>query len=208
MGIGLAVGRSLADLWRGVRRRALDAEATDRVGAGRGNLIQINSLEAADGTVARRRDKDRRAPMNLVRFTKRAVAVIAAAIVLAGATLPAQADNGKVRIRITKAGFIIGVGGGEGVLHFKGRNYPFRVSGISGGTIGVAHMDLIGTAFNLQRPTDIAGSYTAGSASIAVVGGAKVARVQNANGVVLELHGAQVGLELSLNIGGATITMQ
>jgi hypothetical protein len=31
MGIGLAVGRSLADLWRGVRRRALDAEATDRV---------------------------------------------------------------------------------------------------------------------------------------------------------------------------------
>jgi hypothetical protein len=69
-------------------------------------------------------------------------------------------------------------------------------------------MDLIGTAFNLQRPTDIAGSYTAGSASIAVVGGAKVARVQNANGVVLELHGAQVGLELSLNIGGATITMQ
>ena len=146
--------------------------------------------------------------MNLVRFTKRAVAVIAAAVVLAGATLPAQADNGRVRIRITKAGFIIGVGGGEGVLNFKGRNYPFRVSGISGGTIGVAHMDLIGTAYNLQRPTDIAGSYTAGSASIAVVGGAKVARVQNANGVVMELHGAQVGLELSLNLGCATITMQ
>jgi len=146
--------------------------------------------------------------MGSVGFTKRAAALIAAAVVLAGATLPAQADNGRVRIRITKAGFIIGVGGGEGVLNFKGRNYPFRVSGISGGTIGVAHMDLIGTAQNLKRPTDLAGSYTAGSASIAVVGGAKVARVQNANGVVLELHGAQVGLELSLNVGGATITMQ
>jgi hypothetical protein len=146
--------------------------------------------------------------MNSVRFTQRAAALLAAAVVLAGATLPAQADNGRVRIRITKAGFIIGVGGGEGVLNFKGRNYPFRVSGISGGTIGVAHMDLIGTAHNLKRPTDIAGSYTAGSASIAVVGGAKVARVQNANGVVLELHGAQVGLEVSLNVGGATITMQ
>jgi len=146
--------------------------------------------------------------MGSVRFTKRAAVLIAAAVVLAGATLPAQADNGRVRIRITKAGFIVGFGGGEGVLNFKGRNYPFRVSGISGGTIGVAHMDLIGTAHNLKRPTDLAGSYTAGSASIAVVGGAKVARVQNANGVVLELHGAQVGLELSLNIGGATITMQ
>ncbi len=139
---------------------------------------------------------------------KPAAAMIAAAVVLASATVPSWADSGRVRIRITKAGFIIGVGGGEGVLHFKGRNYRFRVSGISGGTIGVAHMDLIGTASNLQRPSDIAGSYTAGSASIAVVGGAKVARVRNANGVVLELHGAQVGLELSLNLGGATITME
>src|SRR5882672_3869264 len=114
--------------------------------------------------------------MNFVRFTKLAVASIAAAVVLASATLPAQADNGRVRIRVTKAGFIIGVGGGEGVLNFKGHNYPFRVSGISAGTIGVARMDLIGTASNLQRPTDLAGSYSAGSASVAVAGGAKVAR--------------------------------
>jgi hypothetical protein len=146
--------------------------------------------------------------MNFVRIVKAAAALIAAGVVLVTATLPSQADNGRVRIRITKAGFIIGVGGGDGVLNFKGRNYRFRVSGISGGTIGVAHMDLIGTATNLKQPSDIAGSYTAGSASIAVVGGAKVARVQNANGVVLELHGAQVGLEVSLNVGGATITMQ
>jgi len=146
--------------------------------------------------------------MTFARITRHAVALIAATVVLGSATLPSQADNGRVRIRITKAGFIVGVGGGEGVLNFKGRNYPFRVSGISGGTIGIAHMDLIGTAHNLKRPSDIAGSYTAGSASIAVVGGAKVARVQNANGVVLELHGAQVGLEVSLNLGGATITMQ
>jgi hypothetical protein len=146
--------------------------------------------------------------MTLVRLVKAAAALIAASVVLVTATLPSQADDGRVRIRITKAGFIVGFGGGEGVLHFKGRNYPFRVSGISGGTVGVARMDLIGTARNLKRPTDIAGSYTAGSASIAVVGGAKVARVQNQNGVVLDLHGAQVGLELSLNLGGATITMQ
>jgi hypothetical protein len=44
-------------------------------------------------------------------------------------------------------------------------------------------------------------------ASVAVAGGAKIARLQNEKGVVLEVHGAQVGLELSLNLGGATITM-
>lgn len=146
--------------------------------------------------------------MNFVRSIKLAATLIAAAVVLASATLPSQADSGSVRIRITKAGFIVGFGGGDGVLHFKGRIYPFRVSGVSAGTIGVSHMDLIGVAHNLRRPTDLAGSYSAGSASVAVVGGAKVARLQNPNGVVLEVHGAQVGLELSLNLGGATVTMQ
>src|SRR5262249_27371088 len=150
----------------------------------------------------------RRAPMSLARFTRLAVALFASAVVLASATLPSLADAGRVRIKVTKAGFIVGFGGGEGVLHFKGRNYPFRVSGISAGTIGVSHMDLIGTASNLRRPTDLAGSYSAGSASVSVVGGAKVARLQNQNGVILEVHGAQVGVELSLNLGGATITMQ
>ena len=146
--------------------------------------------------------------MKLVRSIRLAAALITAAVVLASATLPSYADSGRVRIRITKAGFIVGFGGGDGVLNFKGRNYPFRVSGVNAGTIGISHMDLIGTARHLRSPTDLAGSYSAGSASVAVVGGAKVARLQNANGVILEVHGAQVGLELSLNLGGATITMQ
>ena len=145
--------------------------------------------------------------LSFVRAMRLAAAMVAAAAVFAAATVPSSADSGTVRIRITKAGFIVGVGGGTGVLNFHGKNYTFRVSGISAGTIGIAHADLIGTASNLRSPTDIAGSYAAGSASIAVVGGAKVASLQNQNGVVLEVHGAQVGLELSLNLAGMTITM-
>ena len=145
--------------------------------------------------------------MNFTRFTRLAVALAASAVVLASATLPSEADSGRVRIRITKAGFIVGFGGGEGILNYKGRSYPFRVSGISAGTIGVSHMDLVGTASNLRKATDLAGSYSGGSASVAVAGGAKVARLQNQNGVILEVHGAQVGAEISLNVGGATITM-
>jgi hypothetical protein len=48
-----------------------------------------------------------------------------------------QAETGSVRVVFTKAGFIVGVGGGRGILTFRGRNYPFRVSGTSlGATIG------------------------------------------------------------------------
>jgi hypothetical protein len=65
-----------------------------------------------------------------------------------------------VRMRITKAGFIVGVGGGTGVLHFKGHTYRLRIDGISAGTIGVASADLAGTASNLRTAADIAGTYT------------------------------------------------
>jgi hypothetical protein len=134
--------------------------------------------------------------------------MLAAAGVLAGAMLPSWADSGSVRFRITKAGFIVGVGGGRGVLNFKGKNYALRIDGVSAGTIGIAQADLIGTASNLRTAADIAGTYSAVSASVAVAGGAKTAQLQNANGVILKVHGAQVGFELSLNLSGITISLE
>lgn len=135
-------------------------------------------------------------------------AAIAAAVMLMGATATSQADTGSVRFVITKVGFIVGVGGGSGTLHFKGRTYRLRVDGISAGTIGIAKADLVGTASNLRTAADIAGSYSAVSAGIAFAGGGKGAQLQNAKGVVLDLHGRQVGFELSLSLSGMTIRLQ
>ena len=146
--------------------------------------------------------------LNLVRSIRIGAVIIGAVALLLGATLTSSAETGTVRFTVTKAGFIVGVGGGSGVLRFKGKNYPLRVSGISAGTIGVAQANLVGTARNLRTPSDIAGTYTAGSASVAVAGGGKVAQLQNANGVVLDVHGTQVGLEASLNLSGVTISLQ
>jgi hypothetical protein len=50
-------------------------------------------------------------------------AFIVAAIMLTGAPSRSHAETGSVRLKITKVGFIVGVGGGSGVLHFKGKNY-------------------------------------------------------------------------------------
>jgi hypothetical protein len=36
-----------------------------------------------------------------------------------------------VRLVFTKGGFIVGVGGGDSVLTFRGHHYPFTVSGLS-----------------------------------------------------------------------------
>ena len=94
--------------------------------------------------------------------------------------VPVEAATGAVRVRIVKMGFIIGAGGGEGVLTYRGRAYPFTVSGIGVGVV-------VGAA---------------------VVGGVRATRLQNANGVVLELQGGQVGLELSVGVSGVTIAMR
>jgi hypothetical protein len=136
----------------------------------------------------------------------------AAVLGLVGAvSLPtaSQAETGAVRVVFTKGGFIIGVGGGRGVLNFRGHNYPFTVSGMSiGATIGASTTDLVGRARNLHSPGDIAGTYSAIGAGGALAAGAGGVALQNQRGVVLELHGVKVGVELSAAVGGVTITMQ
>ena len=131
-----------------------------------------------------------------------------AAVILAGAPTRSYAETGSVRLKVTKIGFIVGVGGGSGTLNFKGQTYRLSVGGVSAGTIGAAGADLVGTATNLRTATDIAGTYSAASAGIAVAGGAKVVTLQNSNGVVLTLRGKQVGFEASLSLSGLTISVQ
>jgi len=126
----------------------------------------------------------------------------------AGAAPPAMAEVGSVSVVFTKGGFIVGVGGGRGVLTFRGKSYPFSVSGGSVGfTVGASTTKFVGRAINLRSPTDIAGSYVVAGAGGALAAGAGGVQLQNGNGVILQLSGPKVGVELSAALGGVTITM-
>jgi hypothetical protein len=146
--------------------------------------------------------------IGFTRSIKFAAVAFAAAAIMIVATLPTQADTGAVRFRVGSAGFIVGVGGGSGTLTFQGKTYPLRIGGVSLGMIGVSSADLVGRARNLRRASDIAGSYTAVGAGLAIAGGASTARMQNANGVILEVRGTKVGFSASLDLSGLTISMQ
>ncbi|HEX5212186.1 MAG TPA: hypothetical protein VFW22_10695 [Pseudolabrys sp.] len=135
-------------------------------------------------------------------------AILTAIFTLTNVPSQSYAASGTVRLKVSKVGFIVGVGGGSGTLTFQGRTYRLSVGGVSAGTIGVAGADLIGTATNLRTAQDIVGSYSAASAGIAVAGGGKAVTLRNGNGVVLTLHGRQVGFEASLSLSGLTISMQ
>jgi hypothetical protein len=138
---------------------------------------------------------------------------LALAFVLFGAAAfsatPSQAETGRVAVVFTKGGFILGVGGGEGVLVLHGKQYPFTVSGMSVGfTIGASSAKYVGRALHLRGPASIEGSYTVAGAGGAVVAGAGGVVLQNASGVVLELSGPKVGAEVSAAVGGVTIRLK
>ena len=134
----------------------------------------------------------------------------ALSLVLAcGIVSPSNAETGQVRVVFTKGGFIVGVGGGHGVLHFRGHNYPFDVSGVSVGfTIGASTTNLTGRALNLRTPNDLAGHYAVIGAGGALAAGAGGVTLQNEKGVVLELAGGKVGVEVSAAVGGVTVALR
>jgi hypothetical protein len=101
---------------------------------------------------------------------------------LTGTTEACFADTGTVSVVFTKGGFIVDVGGGQGVLTFHGRRYPFTVSGMSlGFSIGASTSKFVGRALNLRRPGDLAGSYVVVGAGGAIAAGAGGTQLQNAN---------------------------
>lgn len=137
------------------------------------------------------------------------VALVALAVGVAAISMPSRAETGRVAVIFTKGGFIVGVGGGEGILTLRGRSYPFVVSGMSVGfTVGASTTKFVGRALNLKGPASIEGTYGTVGAGGAVAAGAGGVQLQNANGVILQLSGPRVGAEVSAAVGGVTVRLK
>jgi hypothetical protein len=131
------------------------------------------------------------------------------ALLTFGFTSPSQAATCAVRVIFTKGGFIVGVGGGHGVMTCHGRPYRFVVSGMSVGfTIGASTAQMSGRALNVRNPADIQGSYGAIGAGGAFAAGAGGVQLQNEKGVILQLAGGKIGVELSAAVGGVTVRLE
>jgi lipid-binding SYLF domain-containing protein len=126
---------------------------------------------------------------------------------LIGAVSVANADDGTIRIRIFKAGFIIGGSAGDGVLTFQGRSYPLSIGGLSYGfTFGASETHFHGTVSNIRHPSDVSGVYAQGGAGAAVGRGAQAIVLTNQKGAVLALSGEQDGLIVSLDLSGLALS--
>jgi len=136
-----------------------------------------------------------------------------AAVVLLTLTVPvtpsqAQAP-GYVQAKLLKAGLVLGAGGGSGVVTYRGRDYPFRVSGLSlGFTAGASFIRLKGWAWGIRQISDFAGTYSSVGTGGALIAGAGGIQLTNDKGVRMTLHGPRAGVELAGNLGQITITLK
>jgi lipid-binding SYLF domain-containing protein len=125
-----------------------------------------------------------------------------------GFTAPLLAATGTVRVYVAKAGFIVGAGGGKGVLTFEHRNYPFTVQGLSVGlTAGASFSKLVGRAKYIKDVGDFSGTYSVIGGGVALGGGIGGVSLRNDKGVTIHLEGYRAGLEASANITKVVIIL-
>lgn len=133
----------------------------------------------------------------------------AAALMLVAGPLSAQSQpSATLTAEIRSVAVGIGTSSGTGELTLNdGTKRFFSLTGLSVIDVGVSRSSVVGQVYNLQNVEDFAGAYTAGTAGIAIGGGAGTASMTNEKGVTITASSSQTGLRLTLAPTGVTIRL-
>ena len=140
-------------------------------------------------------------------------AVVAAFTVWAGAAPGADAaDTGApdATIQFNEASAGVGVGymWGSGVLTYKGKTHPFKVSGLTAGELGGQKVTARGEVYHLNKLEDFNGLYTSTGAGATAGGGFDVEAMRNGNGVEIKVVSTTQGLDIKAAISGIKFTLE
>jgi hypothetical protein len=104
----------------------------------------------------------------------------------------------------------IGYSWGHGTLYNSKdqKEYKFKISGVSVADVGGAGITAEGEVYNLTRPADLSGNYSAVTAGVTIIEGGSVAYLKNDKGVVIKLHSQTGGLRFNLSANGMHVTLQ
>ena len=146
-----------------------------------------------------------------MRFIKFTTLIACVAIALTGPATAKVKESPTASATFSGETVAVGVGftWGKGVLTFKGKNYPFKVDGISAIGVGITKMTGTGKIYHLKSVSDFSGNYAAagGGASLGSKG-VSSASLRNGKGVVIEFHAKERGISLNLDLSGVNITME
>ena len=100
-------------------------------------------------------------------------------------------------VTMTQA-FVSGLGAGSGVLTFRGRSYPFTLTGSLIGLGAISTLQAAGEVYKLRGVSQFPGAWIQGTGSLAITTKANGELwLENRNGVVMRLNAAQAGLTFS-----------
>ena len=136
------------------------------------------------------------------------VAVLVGVILVAGTTLAQDKPDGTLTFSGGHVSAGIGYSWGSGTLTYKGKKYPFSVDGLGVGTVGGAKVTASGDVYNLKKPEDFNGTYSAGTAGATFGAGGGGTAMQNDKEVVIKLVSTTQGLDFKLAAGGVKIKLK
>lgn len=123
-------------------------------------------------------------------------------------TVEGMPPVGTVDMKQVQAAYIGSGSTGSGTLFFKGQSYPFNVTGLGIGGIGVSTIDAKGEVYGLETVEQFPGTYVQGRYGFAfATTSAGDLWLKNDSGVVLHLKAKREGLMLSLGGDAVAINM-
>lgn len=143
---------------------------------------------------------------------KRVAAVVLVMALFLGVSVFVYAQEKKpdATLTLSEGQVAVGIGWswGKGVLTYQGKEYPFKVKGVSVGDVGITKATASGKVYRLDKLEKFNGTYSGGSAEGTIGGGAGVSRIQNQNGVILELISTTKGVNLKFAGEGVEFTLE
>src|SRR3990170_9055398 len=103
------------------------------------------------------------------------VVVLGMVVALAGLALAAEKKKTPdATLKLSEGQVAVGIGWswGKGVLTLKGKDHPFKVSGLSVGDVGITTAKAEGKVYNLKKLEDFNGTYVSAAAAATVGVGA------------------------------------
>ena len=122
-----------------------------------------------------------------------------------------QAPEGALKITTRTVAPGTGLSWGEGLLSYKGQDYPltFEARGLFRNVDAeITAAELSGQVFNLKGPEDIAGNYQMVESKETENGGGSSATIKNEKGVVINLVSTVAGRKFNLALSGLDVELK
>jgi hypothetical protein len=133
--------------------------------------------------------------------------IIAATLLFCSGAQADEPPDATITFHGGSAAFIAGVNWGGGTLHYKGKDFPLKVSGLSVGAVGVKKFHASGSVYHLRQVADIEGTYASAGAGVTVGAGTGGITLKNGNGVLIKATGKSSGADLKVGASGMTIKL-